>query len=93
LQVGVDVPVTPAISVSPFIGATATMFLTQELAQESSFSNVHSPNVNVFLNAGVLGRFDLLGAPSTKAASSEIDQAVPVSRLGYEPIPGREPIL
>ncbi len=62
LQVGVDVPVASGIAVSPFIGASATLFLTQQLAQESSFSDIQGRKVNVFLNAGVMGRFDLLGS-------------------------------
>ena len=62
VQVGVDVPVASGISVSPFIGATATLFLSQQLAQESSFSDIQDRKVNVFLNAGVMGRFDLLGS-------------------------------
>ena len=62
VQVGVDVPVASGIAVSPFIGATATLFLSQQLAQESSFSDIQDRKVNVFLNAGVMGRFDLLGS-------------------------------
>lgn len=69
VQVGLDVPVAAGVTVSPFIGATATVLLTQELAQQNSFTNISSPNVNVFLNAGVLGRFDLLGADSPRGAS------------------------
>jgi hypothetical protein len=54
--------VVNTVAISPFAGATATMFLTQQLAQETSFSNISSPNVNVFFSAGVMGRFDLLGS-------------------------------
>ncbi len=62
LQVGVDFPVVAGVTISPFVGATATVFLAQERAQESSFSNIQSPQANVFFNAGVMGRFDLLGS-------------------------------
>ena len=31
------------------------------LAQETSFSDIQNRKVNVFLNAGVMGRFDVLG--------------------------------
>ncbi len=68
VQVGVDVPVADGITVSPFIGASATLFLTQQLAQDSAFSDIQDRKVNVFLNAGVLGRFDVLGS-SRKATS------------------------
>lgn len=66
LQVGLDVPVTNGVAVSPFVGASATLFLTQQLAQETSFTDIQDRKVNVFLNAGVLGRFDLLGSPAPR---------------------------
>jgi len=68
VQVGVDVPVAAGITISPFVGATATLFLTQQLASEASFSDIQDRNVTVFLNAGLLGRFDVLGDPSSKSA-------------------------
>ena len=63
VQVGVDIPVANGLAISPFVGATGTIFLTQELAGQSSFSNISNPKVNVFVNAGIMGRFDLLGNP------------------------------
>jgi hypothetical protein len=62
LQVGVDLPVQPGITVALYLGASTTVFLTQALAQETSFSDIQHRKVNVFLNAGVMGRFDVLGA-------------------------------
>jgi hypothetical protein len=62
VQVGVDVPVTQGVTISPFVGATATLFLSQQLAQDTSFSDIQDRKVNVFLNAGLMGRFDLLGS-------------------------------
>jgi len=72
LQVGVDYRVSPAFAVSPYLGASATMFLTQSLAQQSGFSNVHDPNVNFFFAGGLMGRFDILGSRSegTRVASN-----------------------
>jgi hypothetical protein len=61
LQVGVDFPVANGLTVAPFVGGTGTVFLTRELAQETSFSNISNPQVNLFFNAGVMGRFDLFG--------------------------------
>jgi hypothetical protein len=71
LQVGVDVPVTTGVSISPYAGATATIMLTEQRAGETSFNNIQNPNVHVFFNAGVMGRFDLLGSSPApvKAAS------------------------
>jgi hypothetical protein len=57
----VDFVVQQGISISPYIGAATTLFLTQELAQETSFSDIQNRKVNIFLNAGVMGRFDVLG--------------------------------
>jgi hypothetical protein len=72
LQVGVDYRVSPEFSVSPYVGASATLFLAQELAQQTSFSNVHDPNVNLFFFGGLMGRFDILGSRSngTQVASN-----------------------
>ncbi len=47
-------------AVSPYVGAGLTTFLTQELANQQTFSNVQSPNVNVWLFGGIQGRFDLM---------------------------------
>jgi hypothetical protein len=72
VQVGVDYRISPELSVSPYVGASATMFLAQELAQQTSFSNIHDPNVSFFFFGGVMGRFDILGnkAQDTRVASN-----------------------
>lgn len=72
LQAGVDYRVTPAFALSPYVGAGLTMFLTQERAGDASFSNVNSPDVNVWVFAGLQGRFDLFGAgaPGVRVASA-----------------------
>ena len=64
LTAGVDYRVSPEFAVSPYVGAGVTTFLTQELAGQQSFSNVQSPNANVWLFAGLQGRFDLFGSPA-----------------------------
>jgi len=64
LQVGVDYRVSREFAVAPYVGASATMFLTQQLAQQSTFSNISDPNVNVFFFGGVMGRFDIMGSKS-----------------------------
>jgi hypothetical protein len=73
LQVGVDFPVTSGVTVSPFVGATATLFLTQKLAQEASYSDIQDRKVNVFLNGGVMGRFDLFGGSYSRRTVSQSD--------------------
>jgi hypothetical protein len=64
--------VGPEFSIAPYVGASASLFLAQELAQQTSFSNVHDPNVNLFFFGGVMGRFDILGnrAQDTRVASN-----------------------
>jgi hypothetical protein len=63
LQVGLDLPtLQPGISFAPFIGASSTVFLTQELAQEPAFSDIQNRKVNFFFNAGLMGRFDVVGS-------------------------------
>jgi len=67
VQVGVDYRVSPEFSISPYLGASATMFLTQSLAQQGGFSNVPDPSVNFFFAGGLMGRFDVLGVRSGQA--------------------------
>ena len=64
LQLGVDYRVSRELSVAPYLGASATLFLTQQLAQQSSFSNISDPKVNLFFFGGLMGRFDFLGGSS-----------------------------
>jgi outer membrane protein W len=65
LTAGVDYRVSPEFAVSPYVGMGVTTFLTQERAGESSFSNINSPNANVWLFGGIQGRFDLFGSGSS----------------------------
>jgi outer membrane protein W len=62
LTAGVDYRVSPEFAISPYVGVGATTFLTQELAGQQVFTNVGSPNVNVWLFGGIQGRFDVLGS-------------------------------
>jgi len=73
VQAGVDYRVSPEFALAPYLGAGLTTFFTQELAAEQTFSNVHSPDVNVWISAGLQGRFDLFGssAPSVRLASAQ----------------------
>jgi hypothetical protein len=61
LQVGLDYRVSREFAIAPYVGATATLFLTESLAQQNSFSNIQDPNVNFFFVGGISGRFDFLG--------------------------------
>src|SRR5260370_8147059 len=70
LPVCVAVPVTPRVTIPPFVGATPTLFLTQQLAQTTASSDIQDRKVNVFFNAGLMGRFDLLGSSSPNKAAA-----------------------
>jgi outer membrane protein W len=73
LQVGVDYRVSPEFAMAPYVGAGLTTFFTQQLAGQQSFSNVHSPDVNLWVFAGLQGRFDLFGTstPTVRLASAD----------------------
>jgi hypothetical protein len=70
VQVGVDFPVANGITIAPFVGATGTLFLSQQLAQESSYSDIQDRKLSFFLNGGVMGRFDLFGSSSPRRTVS-----------------------
>jgi len=69
---GVDYRVNSQFAVSPYVGLGLTTFLTQELVGQQKFGNVQSPDVNVWVSAGIQGRFDLFGSngPSMRLASA-----------------------
>jgi len=71
LRVGVDYRLTPAVAVSPVIGADMSLFLSQSTpASNGSFSAISSPEVNTFVFAGVLGRFDVPTASDRSSVAS-----------------------
>lgn len=72
LTAGVDYAVSPAFAVSPYLGAGLTTFFSQQLAGKDGFSNIDSPNANVWVFGGMQGRFDLFGSggPSVRLASN-----------------------
>ena len=70
LQVGVDYRMTRAIAISPVIGADLSTFFTQSTPESSGFHNVSSPEVNTFVFAGLMGRFDLATEPDRSQVAS-----------------------
>jgi hypothetical protein len=70
LQVGVDYRIAQSISVSPVVGIDLSSFFTQSTPETNRFTNIPSPDVNTFLFAGMMGRFDLgLGSRNQQTAS------------------------
>jgi hypothetical protein len=59
LQVGVDYRVSRAIAISPVLGADMSLFVTESTPASNGFHNIANPNVNAFISAGLLGRFDI----------------------------------
>jgi outer membrane protein W len=66
LQAGVDYRVDKAVAISPVIGADLTTFFSQSAPESDGFHKIDSPDVNVFVFAGLQGRFDI----STQSGSS-----------------------
>jgi hypothetical protein len=58
VQVGVDCHAAEWLTLVPTVGATATMFLTESVA-DRSFASVPDPRLNAFVFAGLGGRFDI----------------------------------
>ena len=61
LQVGVDYRVTPEIAIAPVVGASLSMFVSQDAPGTNGYQDIEDPQANVFFFAGLMGRFDLLG--------------------------------
>jgi hypothetical protein len=52
------------------IGADLSTFFTQSTPEANGFHNLASPQVNTFLFAGLMGRFDLAAeSPRSQVAS------------------------
>jgi hypothetical protein len=59
LQLGVDYRITPALAVTPVVGASTSVFIEQHTGAMDSFSAVHDNRLNLYVFGGVLGRFDI----------------------------------
>jgi hypothetical protein len=70
LELGVDYRIAPAVSISPVVGADLSTFFTQSTPQSNGYQNLSNPNVNTFVFAGVLGRFDIPTRTSDSSVAS-----------------------
>jgi len=61
LQVGLDYRITPEVAISPVLGASVSMFVSQDGPGQADYQDIDNPQANVFFFAGLLGRFDVLG--------------------------------
>jgi hypothetical protein len=70
LQVGLDYRLAQSVAISPVVGADLSTFFTQSTPQSNGFTNISDPQVNTFVFAGVMGRFDVpTGAGTSQVAS------------------------
>jgi len=59
LQVGLDYRIDQVVSMGPVVGVDLSSFLTESTPESNGSRNISSPQVNTFLFAGLLGRFDI----------------------------------
>lgn len=70
LQVGLDYRIDQAVAVSPVIGADLSTLVTEQTPGQTGWHDIQSPNVNTFLFAGIMGRFDIPTASSSGRVAS-----------------------
>lgn len=59
IQAGVDYRVAPSFSVSPLLSLSATKFFADREPSDRDYQEIDRPTSNVFLFAGLMGRFDI----------------------------------
>ena len=72
LQVGLDYRITPHVAIAPVLGASVSVFLTQDVPGPIGYENIGSPKPNFFFFGGLQARFDFFGkteTPSTMASA------------------------
>jgi hypothetical protein len=62
LQVGADYRLSENVAIAPVIGGSLSMFLGQDSAMTTEFTEIDDKQVNVTAFAGLAGRFDLRGS-------------------------------
>jgi len=71
-QAGFDYRVEPHFTLSPLLGASVSTLLREKLVGQQDFQNIASPNVNTYVFAGIMGRFDIgLSSSSRNAVASK----------------------
>lgn len=69
LQIGADYRIAPELAIGPVIGADVSMFLSEKFPQET-MAPINGPRLNLFVSAGLAGRFDLLGQKEPKPVTN-----------------------
>jgi hypothetical protein len=73
LQVGVDYRVTRQIAIAPVIGASLSMFVSQDSPMTTSYAEIQDKKVNVTGFVGLSGRFDFGGAERARESAARYD--------------------
>jgi hypothetical protein len=58
-QLGLDYRASRGFAISPVIGASASVFLTENIPMTSDLSQIHDNRLNLYVFSGLMGRFDL----------------------------------
>jgi outer membrane protein W len=59
LQAGVDYRLAPGISLSPLLSLSVSKFFADRTPSDRDYQEIDRPTSNVFLFAGLMGRFDI----------------------------------
>jgi hypothetical protein len=59
--IGVDIRISRDVAIAPVVAGDANMFLWQNVEGTSGSTTIVNPRTNLFLTAGLQGRFDLAG--------------------------------
>jgi hypothetical protein len=59
VQLGIDYRINPRFAISPYVGATATMYLDKNDSMTSGYQDLDDKQISWSFNSGLLGRFDL----------------------------------
>lgn len=72
LQVGADYRLTRDIAISPVIGASLTLFVSEDSQMTRSATEISDKKVNVTGFAGLAGRFDFGGPARARASAASL---------------------
>lgn len=73
LQLGVDYRVTKEIAIAPVIGASLSLFVSQDSPMTTSYTEIADKKVNVTGFVGLAGRFDFGGAGRARESVARYD--------------------
>ncbi|HEX3763234.1 MAG TPA: hypothetical protein VHW23_31285 [Kofleriaceae bacterium] len=76
VQVGLDYRVSPEIAISPVIGGSASMFVSQDSPMTTSYTEISDKQVNFTGFVGLSGRFDFGNKKSSDASAARNDAAL-----------------